>query len=136
MVYPRGLPVGVIESIAPDPQHQPYLAITVKPWANLSRLEEVLVITGTQTSLPPAAEQDAAVADAAAEENKKAADLIAEKLPSVDEGKKDDAEPAEVGGVPGIPNSGLPKVVPAAHPDKYSPGAAPPAEDLKPGGPQ
>ena len=28
-VYPRGLPVGVVESIAPDPDHQPYTAIRV-----------------------------------------------------------------------------------------------------------
>ena len=61
-VYPRGLPVGTIESIAPDPDHQPYAAITVRPAVNLDRVEEVLVITGTQpdcqppasrTSLPP-----------------------------------------------------------------------------------
>ena len=47
LVFPRGLPVGTIESIVPDPQHQPYTAITIKPAANLARLEEVLVITGT-----------------------------------------------------------------------------------------
>jgi len=142
-VFPRGLPVGVIESVAPDPQHQPYMAITIHTDANLSRLEEVLVITGTQTSLPAAAEQDAALADATAEENKRAADVIAEKLPSIGEtgatgstgstgstvGKEN-----SIGGVPGIPNSGLPKTVPVMHPDKYSPGAAPPAGDLKPGG--
>ena len=26
-VFPRGLSVGVIQSIAPDPEHQPYAAI-------------------------------------------------------------------------------------------------------------
>ena len=31
-VFPRGLPVGVIESIAPDPEHQPYTARSwIKP---------------------------------------------------------------------------------------------------------
>ena len=59
LVFPRGLPVGVIESIAPDPLHQPYTAIRIKPAANLNRLEEVLVITGTSATLPPAAAQDA-----------------------------------------------------------------------------
>src|SRR5438874_207229 len=29
-VYPRGLPVGIIESVALDPDHQPYVAITIK----------------------------------------------------------------------------------------------------------
>jgi rod shape-determining protein MreC len=142
-VFPRGLPVGVIESIAPDPQHQPYMAITIHTDANLARLEEVLVITGTQATLPAAAEQDAALADATAEENKRAADVIAEKLPSIGEsgatgstGSSGETGSTEnsIRGVPGIPNSGLPKTVPVVHPDKYSPGAAPPAENLQPGG--
>ena len=143
-VFPRGLPVGVIESIAPDPLHQPYTAIMIKPDANLSRLEEVLVITGTDAVMPAAAQQDAAIADAAAQENKRAADVVAERLPSVN-GDQPDAKPGDppppaenvLRGVPGIPNSGLPKEQPALHPDKYSPGATPPADALQPGaGPQ
>jgi len=140
MVFPRGVPVGVIESVKPDPQHQPYTAITIKPMANLSRLEEVLVITGTSSTLPPAAQQDAAAAEATAAAAQKAADLNAEKLPSLHDDpeaafgpdKPADAE-TTVGGLPGIPNSGLPKVKPVVHPDKYSPGATPPADELKPG---
>jgi rod shape-determining protein MreC len=143
-VFPRGIPVGEVQSIAPDPQHQPYTAITIKPYANLMRLEEVLVITGTQSNLPVAAQQDAAQAEAAAAENKRAADLIAEKLPSIHPDNKPDTAdakspdaPAEttIGGLPGIPNSGLPRTTPALHPDKYSPGTTPSAEDLKPGAP-
>ena len=34
-VFPRGLNVGTIESIAPDPDHQPYTLIVVRPAANL-----------------------------------------------------------------------------------------------------
>ena len=83
MVFPRGIPVGVIQSIAPDPLHQPYTAIMIQPAANLARLEEVLVITGTSSALPGAALQDAAAAEATAEANQKAADEIAEKLPSL-----------------------------------------------------
>jgi rod shape-determining protein MreC len=149
MVFPRGLPVGVIESIAPDPLHQPYTAITIKPAANLTRLEEVLVITGTSSILPATAAEDAVAAEAAAEANQKAADLIAEKLPSLHsdasdskaangDGKppaSDDAE-SQVGGVPGILNSGLPRPKPILHPDRFSPGATPPAADLKPGATQ
>jgi rod shape-determining protein MreC len=146
MVFPRGLPVGVIESIATDPLHQPYTAITIKPAANLARLEEVLVITGTSSTLPPTAAQDADAAEAAAEASQHAADLIAEKLPSLHSdasdskaasgGKpeSDDAE-SQVGAVSGIPNSGLPRPKPILHPDRFSPGATPPAEDLKPGAP-
>ena len=46
----------------------------------------------------------------------------------------DDPE-SQVGVVPGIPNSGLPRPKPVVHPDKFSPGAAPPATDLTPGAP-
>jgi len=149
MVFPRGLPVGTIQSIAPDPQHQPYMAITLRTAANLSRLEEVLVITGTQTTLPPSAQQDAAVAQAAAaaaaeQDKQRAADLVAERLPSLHDtdtkpgpdGKPVAVDPAAanlLGGLPGVPNSGLPHTRAPLHPDRYSPGAAPPADELQPG---
>jgi len=149
LVFPRGLPVGTIESIEPDPLHQPYTAIRIKTAANLSRLEEVLVITGTSETLPPTAAQDAAAAEATQEANQeatqRAADLIAEKLPSLHpdgaaagavgaDGKpvSDDPE-SQVGGAVGFINSGLPRPKPAVHPDKYSPGTVPPAAELTPG---
>jgi rod shape-determining protein MreC len=110
------------------------------------------VITSTSSSLPPAAQADAAQAEAAAdEESKRAADLLAERLPSVHDDTSGEAattngangKPAtgaaagtdQIGGVPGVPNSGLPKVQPAVHPDRYTPGATPPAADLRPGAP-
>jgi rod shape-determining protein MreC len=146
MVFPRGLPVGVIESIAPDPMRQPYTTIRIKPAANLSRLEEVLVVTGTSSTLPPTAAQDAATAVGAAEANQRAADLIAEKLPSLHSDApvvkaadgtgavvSDDPE-SQVGVVPGIPNSGLPRPKAVVHPDRFTPGVTPPADELKPGG--
>jgi rod shape-determining protein MreC len=148
MVFPRGVPVGVVESIAPDLKHQPYTEIVIKPVVSLERLEEVLVITGTSSALPPAAQQDAATAEgiatANAEASKRAADLIAEKLPSLHEDTPaatgTDKPPVAadedtVGGVAGVPNSGLPRVKPVVHPDKYSPGATPPADALRPGAP-
>jgi len=153
-VFPRGLPVGTIESVVPDPQHQPYTAITIKPAANLSQLEEVLVVTGTSSTLPAQAQADAAQAEATAEENKRAAEVLAEKLPNVNDqpaadpnapkgtasaannGKPIDTTGQNlVGGLPGVPNSGLPKVKPSLHPDRYTPGATPPATDLQPGAP-
>lgn len=155
-VFPRGLPVGVIQSVVPDPQHQPYTAITIKPAANLSQLEEVLVITGTSSTLPAQAQADAAQAEATAEENKRAAEVLAEKLPNINDQPAPDSnspnaqtaaatanngKPIDttgqnlIGGLPGVPNSGLPKVQPALHPDRYTPGATPPAADLQPGAP-
>ncbi len=159
LVFPRGLPVGTIESIAPDPLHQPYTAILIKPAVDLNRLEEVLVITATSATLPPSAAEDAAAAEATADANQRAADLIAEKLPSLESvaaatngagsggagaaaggaagstaAVPDDPE-SQVGGLPGIPNSGLPKSRAALHPDRFSPGAVPPATDMTPGAP-
>lgn len=132
-VYPRGLPVGVIESIAPDPRHQPYTAITVKPSANLARLEEVLVVTGMQPTLPPGAQADASQAEAAAEVNQRAADIVAERLPSIHDDQDKTAEAAGTDAT-GSPTTGVPHPKPATHPDRYSPGSAPPAADLQPGG--
>src|ERR1700733_6774727 len=76
-VFPRGLKVGTIESIAPDPDHQPYTLIVVKPAANLFQLEEVLVITGTQPELTEQAKKDLAAGVATAEEQAEAARVAA-----------------------------------------------------------
>jgi rod shape-determining protein MreC len=133
-VYPRGLPVGTVESIAADPDHQPYTRIVVRPAVNLDRVGEVLVITGTQPDLTPAGQQD--LADAAAQH---AADLSAEKLPGI----PDDDVPGAAGGTPASPAAPGTPVVPAVlpsphplptmHPDKYSPGSVPPAAEMTPG---
>ncbi len=128
MVFPRGLPVGQVVSIAPDPQHQPYTVITIKPAANLNRLEEVLVITGTDSSLPPSAQQDAALAVATAEANRRAADMIAERLPSLHADADADGDSAAA-----VDDAPPPKPPPALHTDRYSPGATPPADSLQPG---
>lgn len=143
MVYPRGLPVGIIESVAPDPEHPPFTAIAVKPTADLARIEEVLVVTGTQTGLSAAAQQDAASAEAAAAETRRAAQMAAERLPGATEpAAQDEASPSAAktpdlpGGVPGIPNSGSPRPQPPLHPDRFSPGAAPSAEEMTPGAPK
>ncbi len=164
-VFPRGLPVGVIQSIAPDPQHQPYTAIVVQPFANLARLEEVLVITGVSQTLTAQAQQDADQAGAtaaAADESRRAADILSQKLPGLSDTTPSvppagaasgtpnlpgspgatpplllpDPNAADRGGLPGIPNSGLPRIQPAVRPDRYSPGSTPPATELKPGGPE
>jgi rod shape-determining protein MreC len=138
MVFPRGLPVGEIESIAPDPQHQPYTTIKVKTWANLWRLEEVLVITGTSDKLPPSAQMDAdsaeATAAANAEANKRAADLIAERLPSLHGDEGATGSSGATGDLAAkTASQPVPKPKPAAHADKYSSGSTPPADEMQPG---
>jgi rod shape-determining protein MreC len=137
-VYPRGLPVGAIESIGLDPDHQPYTAIVVRPAVNLDRVEEVLVITGTQSNLPADAQQDLATAEA-----QHAADLSAERLPGI----HDDQPPGTPGSPTGTPpataapDTGvppplvLPHPLPTVHTDRYTSGATPPASALTPGAP-
>ena len=135
-VYPRGLPVGTIESIAPDPDHQPYTAIVVHPAVNLDRVEEVLVITGTQSNLPPDAQQDLTAAEA-----QHAADLSAERLPGIHDnqapGAPGSAAPpvTPVSPATGLPVIPLPHPIPTVHPDRYSSGSSPPASSLTPGAP-
>ena len=133
-VYPRGLAVGTIESIAPDPDHQPYTAIAIRPAVNLDRVEEVLVITGTQSDLPPGAQQDLATAEA-----QHAADLSAERLPGIHDDQPA-GTPSVVVKAPGSPTAPvvipIPKPLPTVHADRYSPGSTPPASELKPGAPK
>jgi rod shape-determining protein MreC len=129
-VYPKGLPVGTIVSIAPDPDHQPYTAIAIKPAVDLDRAEEVLVITGFQQDVPEGAQQDIAAAEA-----QHAADISAERLPRI----HDDQPQADANGAPAATGSAnnptlkAPHPLPTIHPDKYSTGSTPPATELKPG---
>ncbi len=158
-VFPRGLPVGTVESVLPDPTHPPYAIIRVKPAANLFQLDEVLVVTGTQPQLPAAAMQELraeaastsaarasaakAAAEAAAvkkqqeEAARTAAEIVADRLPSLSgSGDTDPAAGADATKPPGEPGGAVPRPLPTVHPDRFSPGATPAAADLTPGAPQ
>jgi rod shape-determining protein MreC len=91
-VFPKGLAVGAVESFAPDRERDPVMSIKVKPAVNLGRLEEVLVITEMGER------QGSLNAEAGAPQ--RAADLLAERLPSVPK-KTEDQKQKEVaaGGV-------------------------------------
>ncbi|MEZ2348809.1 rod shape-determining protein MreC [Terriglobus sp. RCC_193] len=122
-VYPRGLPVGNVIYMKPDPDHQPYATIAIKPAANLDRLEEVLVVTHISQQLN--------TADDDQEDGKKAAEVVADRLPGLKKAdEKDGAENAATSPAPT-----LPRPQPAIHTDRYSPGAIPPASSLTPGAP-
>ena len=71
-IFPKGLPVGTVQQI--NPGSDLFLNIRVKPAADLSRLEEVLVITSIVETTSPTAEPSGPV---------RAADILAERLPSV-----------------------------------------------------
>jgi rod shape-determining protein MreC len=150
-VYPRGLPVGTIDSIATDPDHQPYTLIQLHPAANLNQLEEVLVITGTQSDLPVQAKKDLAAGAATAEAQaaqkqladqqaaeaaaRSAAQIVADRLPSLHDLDQPGASatPATPGAAAAAPGGVVPHPLPTIHPDRYTQGTTPPAADLKPG---
>ena len=132
-VFPRGLPVGKIESVTLDPQRPPFTTIVLKPAANLFQLEDVLVVTATGDKLKPQTEQELA-ADAA--ETMHAADVSAERLPHLHDDKAlADPNATDAAATPPSDNSTelVPKPKPALHADRYSPGSAAPAADLTPG---
>ncbi len=141
-VFPRGLKVGTIESIAPDKERQIYSLIRVHPAVNLAQLEEVLIITGTQSELPSQAQQDLATGEATSldlkAEAKRAAELAAERLPSLTPPPNADGTPAEpspaAAAGPGHPAATVAKPTPTLHADRFSPGQTPPASSLAPGG--
>jgi rod shape-determining protein MreC len=70
-IFPKGLPVGTIAKVGAAKDL--FLTITVKPSANLDRLEEVLVVLQKQEKQPVAADVPRA----------RAADILAQRLPSV-----------------------------------------------------
>jgi rod shape-determining protein MreC len=78
-IFPKGLPVGTVAKVANGKEL--FLNIKIKPAANLSRLEEVLVLVDKQER------------QATAEDNTRvrAADILAQRLPSVPEKPADGA---------------------------------------------
>ncbi|MBZ5704969.1 MAG: rod shape-determining protein MreC [Acidobacteriia bacterium] len=78
-IFPKGLPVGTVSKVSPGSDF--FLNIRVKPAANLSKLEEVLVVTSVE-------EKEPAVNEAGP---MRAADILAQRLPSVPEKPATDA---------------------------------------------
>jgi rod shape-determining protein MreC len=58
-IFPKDLPVGVVQTVEPDP-HGPFQKIVVKPAARLDRLEEVLVLLTRQELATSSAAQPGA----------------------------------------------------------------------------
>jgi len=94
-IFPKGLPVGTVTKVSPGPEL--FLNIRVKPAADLNRLEEVLVITQQEEKQPSLADGAAPI---------RAADILAQRLPSVPDRPPDDPNK------PPPPTSGL-KILPA-----------------------
>jgi len=115
-IYPKGYAVGRVISSTPDRDNDPFLAIKIKPAADLSRLEEVLVITkiaeDTQAGEGPTP--------------MRAADILSQRLPSVP--KQDPNAPK----VPGGTTTGAPAATASPTPVK-APNSAAAATEQKPG---
>jgi rod shape-determining protein MreC len=73
-IYPKGFSVGAVISATPDHDNDPFQVIKIKPSADLSRLEEVIVITKMT-------EDSQAVGGVPVP--MRAADILAQRLPSV-----------------------------------------------------
>ena len=89
-IFPRGLPVGVVEKVVRDPERENFIDVIVKPAAHLDQLDEVLVITSTQPHFSPEQQQDLATSEAlkgpeaaAIKEQQKASQIMAERLPGL-----------------------------------------------------
>src|ERR1039457_3662159 len=129
LIFPRGLPVGVVEKVAPDPERDSFIDVIVQPAAHLDRLDEVLVITSTQPRFSPEEQQDLAASEAlkgpeaeAIKERKKASEIMAERLPGLtDPNLPPDQQPLRDSSNPN-PVAHPPQ---ALHPDRFTPGMAP-----------
>jgi rod shape-determining protein MreC len=156
LIFPRGLPVGVVDKVVRDPERDAFIDVMVKPAAHLDRLDEVLVITSTQPRFSDQEQKDIDTSEEvkgaeaqAIKDQLKASQIMAEHLP----GLSDQNTPAPAGmvagqgatgqGPGGQPAAGQqaapgaaapaattppPKLLPTAHPDRFSPGAAPAAD--------
>ena len=92
-IYPKGYAVGTVISSTPDKDNDPFPIIKIKPAADLSRLEEVLVITKMSDDSQTAA---------SGPEPMRAADILSQRLPSVP--KVDPNAPKTPGGTQtGVP---------------------------------
>jgi rod shape-determining protein MreC len=138
-IFPRGLPVGTVLRVAPDPDRDPLMDVAVQPAANLSSLEEVLVITNVGDMLSKQAARDLADSEAeGAEAKKRASDVLAERLPSrLDPKAPPDTNPDPKAGetASGVPADEVRLLTPPKplRPDQYSPDATPQATAMTPG---
>jgi rod shape-determining protein MreC len=130
-VFPRGLPVGVVEKVVRDPDRDSFIDIIVKPAAHIERLDEVLVITSMLPRFSDQQQQDLNTSEAqkgaeaaAIKEQKKAAELMAERLPGLTDPNAPPAA-ADAKNPNGTVTPEMPAKIPQAlHPDRFTPGSS------------
>jgi rod shape-determining protein MreC len=128
LIYPRGLPVGVVEKVIHDPLRDGFIDIMVKPAAHIDRLDEVMVITSTQPRFNEQEQKDIDTSQAekgadaqAIQQQLKASQIMAEHLPGlIDPNLPSDQQPLNDSS-----NPALVKPPPQPlHLDRFSPGSA------------
>lgn len=116
-VFPKGLPVGTVMTVTPG--QDLFLNIRVRPAVQLSKLEEVLVITKMEDRSPDAA--------ADLEPQKRAIDILAQRLPTVAPPAPTGADGAKAGTSGAVPQTGQ-----SAAPQTASTNAKPKTEIVTP----
>ena len=135
MIFPRGLPVGTVEKVSRDPDRDSFILVKLKPAAHLDQLDEVLVITSTQPRFSPSDEKDIATSEAlkgpeaaALKSQLKASEIMAERLPGLTDPNAPPvpqpvigADGKPVAATPAATPEPAPKLLPALHPDRFTP---------------
>ena len=108
-IYPKGFSVGTVISAIPDKDNDPFLAIKIKPAADLRRLEEVMVVTKVAEETPAVTGGPLPM---------RAADILAQRLPSIP--KQDPNAAKTAGGTPtgSAPTPGTPAAASSPSPAK------------------
>jgi rod shape-determining protein MreC len=135
-IFPRGLPVGIVEKVVNDPERDGFVDVILKPAAHLDQLDEVLVITATEPQFSQEQKQDIATSEAlkgAEAEKQKTSEGMAEKLPGlIDPNLPPDQQPLNDTSNP----NPVARPPVAIHPDRFTPvNAAPPAGAAQDSGP-
>jgi rod shape-determining protein MreC len=100
-IFPKGLLVGTVTKVGKG--SEAFLNIWIKPIVNLSRLEEVLIITKKEERAPTVAETGPA----------RAVDILSQRLPSVpDKPVVDPTKSGDAAGAAGAPKPGTPNPKP------------------------
>lgn len=138
LIFPRGLPVGTVKKVVPDAERDSFINVMVTPAAHLDQLDEVMVITSTAPRFPDQDKKDmatseqldgakAAAIQAQLQEQMKASQIMAERLPGLTDpnAPAPAANPAGANGAAATPAAAppAPKLLPTLHPDRFSPSA-------------
>lgn len=134
-IFPRGMPVGTVDRVVPDPDRDPLVDVLIHPAANLERLEEVLVVTNIGDMASPQSEKDLAMSEAEGlAAQKRASEVLSERLPNrVDTNAPADTNPTNAADGPATGPVQMPQAPKALHPDGFSPSSVAPASAMTPG---